>query len=238
MSYAPTSKAKLELQDGSTWRELNTLVSISFSPGEPSSSVEENIQLDRPSRTVLTSASAGTASIEAQVAEGNRFWRVAEAAFRGSTELNFRSTVGVEQKVAEGSSNSTLALASNGTVTAAGSSKADFGSNSQPNAPWDLDKAITNASVCYIIDSITDGDTLVVTRYGGTSNRVATPDSTALAAFSASSSWELHNYAIRKEFSAQVTSIGGDSLSTGGARTDTISLSLSAFPTRKLVLGA
>ena len=101
----------------------------------------------------------------------------------------------------------TLAIAANGTLTGAGA--IDFGSQDEPQSPWNQGLGIIIGSVLYVIEDITGAKLGAVSRLGAITSGFAEEDDVALASVSATQSWELVQMGVEESYQGRVSLAGG-----------------------------
>ena len=161
-----------------------------------------------------------------------------EAAQQSGDRRNFREDEGSAEAVHENTTGVSVAISGTGVLSLTGSGTgADIGSNLSPRTPWDRGLILVISNVAYFVEDLGDeaGDPGRVSRIGDVSSNIVTPTDDAIQAVTQTVSWDLYEYAIRREFRGTPTVAAGHSTSSD-TRTKTVSGRLAGWPTITFLL--
>lgn len=205
MAYNPTPDGTYEVSDdgGANWHRILNVTDFTFSGGDRES--EETQTLDEGSIVSVGPAQTKDVNVGVNASVGSKGYNVLHDAYTGGDRVTIRIKTKMQTITDNAVAADTLAIAADGTVTAAGA--IDF----QTDTKWVKGRAIVMANKTYIIESVTDATHLKVL-----------PKPAAPVA--ASQNWKLVNYGLQYQFEADVISAGNVSLQPGAALADTFTL--------------
>ena len=182
-------------------------------------------------------ATAGTFSWDLNPGDASIAIRDAITALQGGLVRNFREDEGSAREVHDNTTGVSIAItAASDLLTISGSGTgASLGTNLAPRTPWDRGLVLVESGIAYFIESILTTTTAEISRIGAVASNVVTPDAVALADVAATSTWELYEYAVRREFEGTLTQAAGHSTSPD-TRSKTIAGRMSNWPTLSYLL--
>ena len=229
-----------QVQIGDVWIELVEVNSTGIThPEPPSTTPTSGISKSVPAKPANPGKLApGTFTYELNPADSSKVLRELNKAARESLNRDFREDEGNYRKVRANTSGAMVAIAPDASGAATGDltlsgAGANIGSNESPASPWDRHLILVVGAVAYDVEDILTSTTAQVSRIGlvGAASdgvRIVVPDEAAITNVAATATWELHEYAIRRTFTALVTQAPGYTIAAN-ARSKTVSGQLRAF---------
>ena len=180
---------------------------------------------------------AGTFSWDLNPGDASAAIRDVQAALQSGDKRNFREDEGSARQVHDNTTGVSIAItAANMRLALTGSGTgASFGTNLAPRTPWDRGLIVVTGGIAYFVESILTTTTAEVSRVGAVASNIVTPDDTALGDVAATPTWELYEYAVRREFEGELTQALGHSTSPD-TRSKTVAGQLSNWETLTYLL--
>lgn len=209
MAYQPKVEGKCHVSDdgGTTWKRLLNLTALTFSGGDRPENTNDT--LDEGSVVTVGAPVQKDVSISLQANPASEGYKAVFKAYKDEAKLQLRYQTDVKSVIDNATSSHTLAItASTGALTASAQVKLTTNSNFQ------VGRGIVIANTLYIIESITNDTTGVVSR----------ADGAAITAVAATDGWEIVEFGVQHQMEVEVISAGNPDLSPGAAYADTITL--------------
>ena len=233
MAYYPANAGEIYVVDAASVRHwLGDFQSLSSAPDEATTETETSLSKIIGTRTTTGSGGPGRVSIAYRPYLAFKAHRELVNSFRDESLSEIVHVTGVANSLRDNAvAANTLAIAANGTLTGAGA--IDFGSQDEPESPWNQGLGIIIGSVLYVIEDITGAKLGAVSRLGAITSGFAEEDDVALASVSATQSWELVQMGVEESYQGRVSLAGGKEYA-GTTVSTSVNVILSSFPSEKL----
>ena len=214
-------------------------------PAADSTTPTRGITRDVPQQPARTSKPGpGTATWELNPSDPSVAIRDMKAAAIAGAVRSFREDEGELRSVRKNTAGTMVAVATTGVITLSGT-PADPGTNLLPKAPWDRGLILVVGTQAIFLDDFDTGTATTIqgSYLGPVASGVVSPVAPSNAsgptplpsAVAATATWELVEYAIRREFSGKLTTVPGHSTSAD-SRTMTIEVQLDGFETESYLV--
>ena len=233
MAYYPANSGEVFVVDAASARHwIGDFQSLSSAPDEATTETETSLSKIIGTRTTTGSGGPGRVSIAYRPYLAFKAHRELVKSFRDESLSEVVHVTGVAKSLRDNAvAANTLAIAADGTLTAAGG--IEFGSQDEPESPWNQGLGIVIGTVLYVIEDITGAQAGVVSRFGEIVSGFAEEDEVALANVAATQSWELVQMGIEESFQGRVSLAGGKEYA-GTTVSSSVNVILSSFPSEKL----
>ena len=204
-------------------------------PAAPSTTPTRGITRDVPQQPArISKPGPGTATWELNPSDPSVAIRDLKVAAIAGASRSFREDEGELRSVRKNTAGTMVAITTGGLITLTGT-PSDPGSNLIPKAPWDRGLILIAGTHAVFLDDFDTGtaNTIQGSYLGPVASGIvspATPGAELPSAIAATATWELVEYAIRREFSGKLTTVPGHSTSAD-SRTMTIEVQLDNFET-------
>lgn len=233
MSYLPDGAGTLTVEDSTGAKHIVRIITrVAYAPAE--APVDTRRSLDQGERTSVGDPGDGSITFDYEPHPGLRSNRIMQANYIAKTTTSFEHLRGTAAVLRDNSTTAdTIAIATSGVATGAGG--INFGTDAAPRAPWNQGLGLVISNVLYTIEEILSSTTIRVSRYGSISSNRAIPDDTALAAVSATHSWDLVQTGVSNTYSGRISLAGGEESSGAGEVSSTATVQLSSAVNTELV---